>query len=210
VLYSVNYISLKILLLSCDCSTGSTIGYVIVKFKNPCQIHHTMANRKKEKSEKSVMAKTLTAKVLKKTENNNLSKIKDFEIIKKDYDITEENLNSNAILHKMSEILEFYLKLIQQILQPEEFHALYESNAFDDAYKMKLFDLYKRIIIAHRELLKAVILNDDKNSASTIQFVHEEIKDVKPQMLDIINKMQQSWKNESSKDMHMGPKQYFG
>jgi len=154
-------------------------------------------------------AKTSIGKTSNVLENAQLSMIKDFAIIKKDYDITEENLNLNAVLHKMSEILEFYLKLIQQILQPEEFHALYEGNAFDDIYKVKLFDLYKRLIIAHRELLKAVVMNDDKNSASAISFVHEEIKSVKPLMLDIINKMQQSWKTESGKDVR-GPKQYFG
>jgi hypothetical protein len=168
-----------------------------------------MADKRKGKTEKQEVAKVVQAKIIKTKVSNNLSSIKDFEAIKKDYDITEELLNSNAILHKMSEILEFYLKLIQQILQPEEFHALYEGNAFDDNYKAKLFDLYKRIIIAHRELLKAVIMNDDKNSASAIQFVHEEIKGVKPQMLDIVNKMQQSWKADSKKDGR-GPKQYFG
>jgi len=163
-----------------------------------------MINIKKGKIDKT------PAKMVKPKTDNSLSKIKDFEIIKKDYDISEEDLNISAVLHKMSEVLEFYLKLIQQILQPEEFHALYETNAFDDSYKINLFDLYKRIIIAHRELLKAVIMNDDKNSVSTISFVHEEIKSIKPQMLDIINKIQQSWKAESGKDRLKGPKQYFG
>jgi hypothetical protein len=185
-----------------------------------------MADVKKVKGDKSQKSKKLDkskildknktvdklqiVKALKQKENSSLSKMKDFEVIKKDYGLTAEDNNPTAVLHKMSEILEFYLKIIQQILQPEEFHALYEGNAFDDDYKMKLFDLYKRIIIAHRELLKAVIMNDDKNSASAIQFVHEEIKGVKPQMVDIVNKMQQSWKMESGKDVHRGPKQYFG
>jgi len=177
-----------------------------------------MAGKRKGKTEKTVAtkvmsqaaAKSLLVKALKQQDNNPLFKMKDFEIIKKDYDLIEEIITPTVVLHKMSEILEFYLKIIQQILQPEEFHALYEGNAFDDTYKAKLFDLYKRIIIAHRELLKAVVMNDDKNSISAIQFVHEEIQGVKPQMLDIITKLQQSWKTESGKDMHSGPKQYFG
>ena len=129
--------------------------------------------------------------------------------IAKYYDLPEENLTSSIILHKMSEILEFYLKTIQQILQPEEFHSLHECAVFDEAEKSRLFDLYRRIIIAHREILRAVILNDMKDSLSTVKFVHSEIIGVKPMMLDIVKKMQHSWKNYG-KDSKRGPTQYFG
>jgi hypothetical protein len=136
--------------------------------------------------------------------------LKNIDVIKRDYDIQEETLTPNLILHKMSEILEIYLKTIQQILQPEEFHALYESNAFDEKDKAELFELYKRVIVAHRELLKAVIAADEKNSLSTIQFVHSEIQGVKGQMLEIVNRLQQSWKADAKKDRHKGTGQYFG
>lgn len=158
-----------------------------------------------------------SAKGIEKLNENKKSKaaktsvilIKNIEELKRVYDLPDENINAMMIIHKMAETLEFYLKLIQQILQPEEFHSVYECNSFDDIDKAKLFDLYKRIIIAHRELLKATIVAEDKNSLSTIQFVHEEAKSVKPQMLDIIAKMQQSWK-DTGKDTQKGPKQYFG
>ena len=52
------------------------------------------------------------------------SKIKNFDIIKKDYELSEEDMTLNGILRKMSETLELYLKIIQQILQPEEFHRI--------------------------------------------------------------------------------------
>jgi hypothetical protein len=53
-------------------------------------------------------------------------------------------------------------------------------------------------------------MNDEKNTLSTIQFIHEEIKSAKPQMLDVLSKMQSSWKKGGSADLHKGPKQYFG
>lgn len=142
--------------------------------------------------------------------NNPLLKLKNFEEIKKDYEFTDETFVTGAVMHKMSEVIEFYLKLIQQILQPEEFHALYECTAFNDADKVKLFDLYKRLIVDHRELLKAVVMNDEKNTLSAIQFIHEEIKSAKPQILDTLSKMQSSWKKGGSVDSHKGTKQYFG
>ena len=136
-----------------------------------------------------------------------VSKIKNFDELKKDYELIEENLTINGILRKLSEHMEFYLKIIQQILQPEEFHALYECAIFDDKEKAGLFDLYKRIIIAHREILKAEIQNDEKNSLSTIQFAHEEIQSVKPEMLGIVKRMQESWKNNPAEAKKA---QYFG
>jgi hypothetical protein len=159
-----------------------------------------------EKNLKNALKATLKAGLAK----NPLLKLKDFEAIKKDYELTDDSLTANAVMHKMSEILEFYLKLIQQVLQPEEFYAAYECNAFNDNDKSDLFELYKRLIISHRELLKAVIMNDEKNAISTVQFVHEEIKSVKPQMLEIVNKMQGSWKKGGNAEVSKGPKQYFG
>ncbi|MGV8141931.1 MAG: hypothetical protein ACP5NW_05820 [Candidatus Woesearchaeota archaeon] len=125
------------------------------------------------------------------------------------YDVPPENMTLNGVLHKMSETLEMYLKILQQILQPEEFHALYECNAFVEKDKTRMMELYKKLIISHREILKAVIINEEQNLVSTIRFVHKEILDVKVEMLDIVNKMQQSWKNDAkeniNKQMH-----YFG
>jgi hypothetical protein len=145
----------------------------------------------------------------KKTKNTDASittKIKNFNTLKKDYELVEEHLTINSILRKMSETLELYLKMIQQILQPEEFHALHECSVFDDKDKIKLFDLYKSVIIVYREVLKAEIINEEKNTLSTIQLVHEEIRSVKPQMLAIADKMQGSWKRDIKKDNQ----RYFG
>jgi hypothetical protein len=139
-----------------------------------------------------------------------LCNVKNIESIKRDYDLLEEGLTPNVIMHKITEICELYLKIIQQILQPEEFHAVYECNEFNEKDKTELFELYKRIIILHRELLKAVLMADDKNSLSTIQFAHTEMQDVRPKMLEILTKMQQSWKTETKKDGHKGSTQYFG
>ena len=134
------------------------------------------------------------------------NKIKNFDALKRDYELIEENLTVLGILRKLSEHLELYLKIIQQILQPEEFHSLYECAIFDDKEKSMLLELYKRIIITHREILKAEIKNNEKDALATIQYVDEEIKAVKPEMLDIVKKMQDSWKKDVKKDSQ----RYFG
>jgi len=162
-----------------------------------------MAKNNKKKTEKSAAKSDYTKS---KGLNALKSKIKNFDALVKEYELPDENLTVNAILRKMSETLELYLKIIQQILQPEEFHSLHECSIFEDKEKGELFDLYKRIIIVHREVLKAEIMNDEKNSLSTIQYVDEEIRVVKPDMVAIVKKLQESWKIVEKK----GDVRYFG
>jgi hypothetical protein len=176
----------------------------IVNFKNQPLIRIDMVHSKKDK-----VKSTSTNPIKPIAPLNTLSTLKNIDELKKTYDLSEGIITPVIILHKMAETLELYLKIIQEILQPEEFNAVYECSSFTDADKPALFDLYKRIIIAHREILKALIVAEEKNSLSTIQFIHEEVQNVKPQMLKILEKMQQSWK-EVSKDKQRGPKQYFG
>ena len=52
-------------------------------------------------------------------------------------------------------------------------------------------------------------MSDDKTSVSVIQSADGEIRAVKPKMVEIVNKMQQSWKVDSQKDTHKST-QYFG
>jgi hypothetical protein len=66
--------------------------------------------------------------------------------------------------------------------------------------------MYKNFMITHREILKAEILNDEKNNVSTINYVHTELTNSKQEMLNIVKKMQDSWKAKTTK----GTARYFG
>jgi hypothetical protein len=169
-----------------------------------------MATKNKKASKSAMTSKADIIPIKPNEMSKVLLTLKDIDVIKRDYDLSEEGLTPSAIVHKITEICELYLKIIQQILQPEEFHAVYECNEFDENDKSELFDLYKRIIILHRELLKSMIVADENNYLSTIQFAHAEMQDVKPKMIEILTKMQQSWKTETKKDSHKGSMQYFG
>lgn len=127
------------------------------------------------------------------------SKLKNFDELKKDYDLTDEHLTTKAVLRSMGETLEEYIKILIQLLQPEEFHSLHECTVFDDNDKAKIFDLYKNLMITHREILKAEIQNDENNNIATINLVDAEMKLLKPQILKIVVKMQSAWRNVDAK-----------
>lgn len=192
--------------------------HFIVNFKNTLLIHHTMAKTKDKKDrnvskiQKSTIKKVDRTSAVKSLDKSKtpILKLNNLKEILTYYELSEENLSPGMILHKMSEILELYLKILQQILQPEEFHSLRECAIFDDDEKIKLFELYSRIIIAHREILKALILNEEKNYLTTVDFIHKEILGVKPMMLDVVKKMQHSWKAEKKTDVYKGSARYFG
>jgi len=154
-------------------------------------------------------SKTVPAKEKKETTSAIASKIKNFAVLKKEYELFDEHLTINAILRKLAETLEFYLKIIQQVLQPEEFHSLYEANAFDDVEKSGLMELYRSMMVVQREILKAELLSDEKNSIDTIQLAHSEIMKIKPSMLGILQKMQDSWKADT-KTVKKESARYFG
>jgi hypothetical protein len=133
-------------------------------------------------------------------------KFSNFEELRTEYELIEDHLTTKTILRKMAETLEGYIKIVIQILQPEEFPSLYECAVFDDAEKTKIFVLFKDLMIAHREILKAEVINEEKNNITTINYVHQEIKNHKPEIVSMVTKMQDSWK----KDNKQSKARYFG
>ena len=134
------------------------------------------------------------------------AKLKNYEELRSEYELTEEQSSTMAIMRKMGETLEYYIKMLIQLLQPEEFHSLHECTIFDDDEKEHVFEIYKNLMITHRELLNAEILNNEKNNIATIQYAHTELKNIKPELYKIASKMQESWKRTETK----GKARYFG
>ncbi len=125
--------------------------------------------------------------------------LRNFEELRKAYDLAFEDQTLKAVLHKMIDRLDLYEKIVAQVLQPEEFHALYEANAFTDMDKPPVFELYKRVMIANREVLRAVIKNDEKDLIATIDYTHREIIAITPEILVLVSKMKESWTKISKK-----------
>jgi predicted RecB family endonuclease len=117
-----------------------------------------------------------------------------------------EHFSSRSVLEKMMDVLEQYIKIVIQIMQPEEFSSLHECSIFDDADKSKMFITYKDMMILHREMLKSSIKNDDADIITTIIYVHSELKNLKPEIINIVQKMQDSWKITGTN----GKIRYFG
>lgn len=120
-----------------------------------------------------------------------------FDALKSAYDL-KEDVTPRIVLHAMIDRVEAYAKIIYPIIQPEEFHSLHECTVFDDSDKQKIFELYKQLMILHRELLKIDIRND-ASELNSLSKRHEELNSMRPELLRIVDKMQSAWKRDSKK-----------
>jgi len=133
-------------------------------------------------------------------------KIKDIQEIIKEYDVPLDNISSKAVLEKVMEALEYYIKILLQLMQPEDFASLHECAIFSEAEKAKMFTTYTDMMILDREILKSLIKNEETDIITTISYAHSELKILKLEMLKIVQKMQDSWKEKGTSSRM----KYFG
>ena len=110
----------------------------------------------------------------KKQKEEIVSKLKNINELAVQYNISPENITVKTVLEKIQETLEYYIKILTQILQPEEFFSLQECAAFTELDKESVFDMYKDLMILHREILKSEIGNDEKEMIATINYADSE------------------------------------
>ncbi len=130
-----------------------------------------------------------------------IKELKNFKELQHEYDFKEDGLTYRMVLQSMLETLEGYLKTIHQVIQPEEFYAMHESVSFDDADKQQLFELYKQMMILHRDILKSAVENDNKKMLALIMAAHKQLISYKKPMLNALTKMQDAWKKDHKKSV---------
>src|SRR3989338_4563975 len=63
-------------------------------------------------------------------------------------DLEETNFLLRAIMRRISEKLDFYSTVLEEVLQPDasNLYAMHETRYFDDEEKNSMYDLYKRLM----------------------------------------------------------------
>ena len=100
------------------------------------------------------------------------------------------------IIRKIGEKLDFYSRVIEEILQPDtsNIYALHESRFFDEKEKKAMYDVYVKIMSLSRHSLEVSLDNDEEKEAELICRFSEEWKDLKAELLKYSRKMKDSWK----------------
>lgn len=95
--------------------------------------------------------------------------------------------------------------LVEEVLQPDtNLVNLYESRVFNETEKQGLFELYKKLMVVDRTLAELMIANDEKLDAQFIKSFAAEWKKIKPELLNFIRKLKDSWEKETEEGESAG------
>ncbi len=133
----------------------------------------------------------------------------DLKSIEKDFELSSiENTNFllREIAKSMIEKLELAINVLSDLIQPDtnNLASVHEFRAFDDGEKKHLYDFYSQLMMLHRKGLQVSFSLEEKEEAEYIKLFSSSWKDIKQQMKSTIQKMEQSWKEESAHESELG------
>lgn len=106
---------------------------------------------------------------------------------------------------KIDERIEFFVKILNSILQPEANMAeLHEGRDFSDSDKEDVFALYKELMVLHDTAVITGISCDESQDARFISETFKSWPSLKKKMIEIIKKMKDSWKTDVSVGKELG------
>lgn len=123
-----------------------------------------------------------------------------------EFEIDKENeFILREIRRKINTKVNAYLDIIEGVIQPEasSMSQMYEVNFMTEKGKQKALDFYKRLMKISRWSDEIAITLDEEQEAEFIKKVFEEWKDIKSDMVTIIQKMKKSWEKELKQDNDM-------
>lgn len=128
-------------------------------------------------------------------------KLPGFDELDSEFEISAIEAESGLlreIRQQISEKVSDVSSLFQTVLQPDtNLVDLYESRVFDEAEKRRLFELFKKLMVANRTLMELAIENDEKLDAAFIKSFTAEWKKTKPELLKFIKKLRESWEKDT-------------
>ena len=114
-----------------------------------------------------------------------------------------------GVLSKMHDRLDYSIKILHAIIQPENDLAdMQEAEHFSDSEKKQVQEMFKRLSFYEKEFLIADFDYSDEAAASLInQFAREWLR-LKPDYLNLLRTMRETWKSRES--ARRNDASYFG
>jgi len=139
-------------------------------------------------------------------------KLPEFESIDNDFEISyieHDNFLLREIRRKISDKIEFYIKILEDVLQPDtnSMTNMHEYRSFDEERKKVLFNFYKELMIFHRISLILECKLNEKEEAKFILDIYSNWENFKKEMERIFEEMKKSWISDTDVKEELG---YFG
>jgi hypothetical protein len=131
-----------------------------------------------------------------------------FEQLDQEFDIgslEESNFPLRQIRRQISEVLETYAKLLEELMHPESsISGLYELKELTDADKDALFDNYRHLIRLLRYSLEIALKNSEQDDAAFINDLVKQWPLMRKSLLPLAKKLKDSWEHETAKKEDLG------
>ena len=128
-------------------------------------------------------------------------KLPSFEELDSEFEISaidSESFLLREVRARVSDKVGEVGSLVEAVLHPEtNLVDLYESRIFDEQEKNELFELYKKLMAADRNLAELSVLNDEELDAAFIKSFSAEWKKLKPELVKFIRKLREAWEKET-------------
>lgn len=126
----------------------------------------------------------------------------DFQEIDDEFEISlidSEVFLLREIRRKISERFNKFSKILESILQPEAVISdMQECHIFNEEEKNKVYSLFKKFMFFRHLSTEASIECTDESNADFINSAFEEWNKMKPEIKDIVQKLRECWKKDTS------------
>ena len=138
-----------------------------------------------------------------------LPKFKDIDSEFEISNLENERFLMRDILRKIEEKLEFYIEVIGNLVHPDasSLSSMYEIRYFSEDEKNDMYMLFKKLMKSNRNIIKLILLSDDKKQADFLNSFFVDWLKMKNELIIHIDKMKESWEKESTIEEDLG---YFG
>jgi len=114
----------------------------------------------------------------------------------------------NDIGRKINEKLDYYLAILENILNPESSLAsMYECKVTGEGSKKEINLLYKKMMVMKRSCDVARVNNSEKDVGEFVSAFFKEWEETKPKLLKLISMLKEEWKKSEGKKESFS---YFG
>lgn len=123
-------------------------------------------------------------------------------------DIEEDELVIRNIRKKVTEKIEHTANILSGIIQPDtEISSLHEISFFTEEEKQDVIKLYKKLMYYYRWASVLNVDDTEELNAKYIKDANEKLKEMKPKLLKIFEKLKESWTKDLTKTVDAA---YFG
>lgn len=138
------------------------------------------------------------------------SNLPSFEDLDNEFEISliEEPFTLRNIRRKAIEKVEYYTKIIEELLQPENtLINMYETKAFGDDKKEKIYFVLKKLMFFLRSSAETALKADENEDVNFLCSFFKDWIEIKSDLLEIILKIKGSWEKDTELKEDL---EYFG